>query len=510
MKDLIKQLLRQRNLDRASVERLKLEWAEKHNAKIPLNSQILAAATPREIAKLKKFLITKPTRTLSGVATVALMTKPAGCPGKCTYCPTSADVPKSYTGFEPSTMRARRNEFDSYKIVKNRLKQLKSVGHSTDKCEVIIQGGTFTWLSWSYQKNFVKRAYDAFNGKDSKNLEQAKKLNEKAQHRVVSLIIETRPDFCSEKHIKQLLELGATRVELGLQSVYDTILKKVKRGHDLQTCKDAIRNLKNTGFKVDLHIMIGLPGSTKASDIKMFKILFSDEDLRPDGLKIYPCAVIQGSQLYKDWKAGKYKPISDKYIIDVLSEVKAKYIPTYVRIKRIMRDIPSNYIEAGYTYPNLREFIHKKMAEKGLECRCIRCREIGHRFWKHGAKPGKIQLIVTRYGASEGEEFFISAEDVKNDILIGFARLRIAEGKAFLRELHVYGQEIPLDNPGKNIFITAQHKGFGKKLLETAEQIAKHHKMKEILVLAGAGVKEYYRKLGYRDQGYYVAKNLFQ
>jgi len=225
-------------------------------------------------------------------------------------------------------------------------------------------------------------------------------------------------------------------------------------------------------------------------------------------LKIYPCAVIMGSQLYKDWKAGKYKPINDKYIIDVLSDVKARYIPTYVRIKRIMRDIPSNYIAAGYTFPNLREFIHKKMAEKGQKCRCIRCREIGHKFLEQNISPKNIQLTVNRYEASEGEEFFISAEDVKNDILIGFCRLRIAEGKAFIRELHVYGQEIPLENPANTIMITAQHKGFGKKLLETAEKIAKHHKLKELLVLSGVGVKEYYRKLGYKDKDYYVAKKL--
>jgi elongator complex protein 3 len=508
MRDLIKLLLKQKHLDRAAVEKLKLDWAEKHKAKIPLNSEILAATTSKEALKLKKFLITKPTRTLSGVATVALMTKPAGCPGKCTYCPTTADVPKSYTGFEPSTMRARRNEFDSYKTVKNRLKQLKSVGHATDKCEVIIQGGTFTWLPWSYQKEFVKRAYDAFNDKNAKDLTHAKKLNEKAKHRVVSLIIETRPDYCEKKHIQQLLELGATRVELGLQSVYDEVLKKVRRGHSVETAKKAIRDLKNAGFKVDLHIMIGLPGSDKKSDINMFKILFDDTDLRPDGLKIYPCAVIMGSQLYKDWKAGKYKPINDKYIIDVLSDVKARYIPTYVRIKRIMRDIPSNYIAAGYTFPNLREFIHKKMAEKGQKCRCIRCREIGHKFLEQNISPKNIQLTVNRYEASEGEEFFISAEDVKNDILIGFCRLRIAEGKAFIRELHVYGQEIPLENPANTIMITAQHKGFGKKLLETAEKIAKHHKLKELLVLSGVGVKEYYRKLGYKDKDYYVAKKL--
>src|SRR3989344_1237831 len=353
MRELVDELLSARNLNKNKAERIKTEWAKKHKRTIPLSSEILAVANPDERKKLLHALITKPTRTLSGVSVIAVMTKPAGCVGRCTYCPTAENAPKSYTGHEPSTMRAIRNNYDEYKIVQNRLTQLHNVGHSTDKSEAIVQGGTFTWMPWDYQYEFIKNIFDAFNQHGccaknkpcrkhkAKTLLDSQKINETAQNRIISIIIETRPDYCGEKEIKQLLELGATRVELGLQSTYDKVLKKIKRGHNLKQTKDAIRKLRDVGFKVDLLMMLGLPGSTKQSDIKMFKILFEDEDLKPDGLKIYPCGVIKGSELYNDWKKGKFNPKDDKYILEVLKEIKTRYIPPYCRIKRIMRDIPS-------------------------------------------------------------------------------------------------------------------------------------------------------------------------
>ena len=374
IKELALAILNLKNHDRDDIERLKVKWTAKYHAKIPLNSSLLSSIEGKDREKLRAILKTKPTKTLSGVSTIAIMTAPMGCPGRCTYCPASKIAPKSYTGFEPSAMRAKLNDWDSYKIVQNRLEQLRAVGHSTEKNEVIIQGGTFTWLPWSYQYNFIKRAFDAFNGTYSKTLEDAHKLNEIAQNRVVSLIIETRPDFCSEEHIKQMLQLGATRVELGLQSVFDNVLEEIKRGHDLQACKEAIKRLKDAGFKVDLHVMLGLPKSTKKKDIEMFRILFEDCDLKPDGLKIYPTALLEGTELHKQWEQGQYKAINEKYIIDVLSEAKAKYIPPYCRIKRIMRDIPSTKISAGYKHLNLRDIIQQKLRTKKQACRCIRCR----------------------------------------------------------------------------------------------------------------------------------------
>ncbi len=504
IRELALSLLKLENPTRDKVELIKLKWSGKYHSKIPLNSSILDSVSSKNREKLIAMLRTKPTRTLSGVSTIAIMTAPFACPGKCTYCPASKIAAKSYTGFEPSAMRARLNDYDSYKIVKNRLAQLQAVGHSTAKNEVIIQGGTFTALPWKYQYDFVKRAFDAFNGKDAKTLEEAQQLNESAENRVISLVIETRPDFCRQEEIQKMLQLGATRVELGLQSVYDNVLQKIKRGHDLQECKRAIRELKDAGFKVDLHIMLGLPGSTKKKDIEMFRILFDDENLRPDGLKIYPCAVVKGSQLYKDWKAGKFKPRNNKYILEVLKEVKTKYIPPYVRIKRIMRDIPGNLVEAGYKSLNLRQMLANEFKEQGLRCRCIRCREIGHKY-NEGKPLRSIQLKTLAYEASNGEEYFISYEDTEQDILLGFARLRITNNKAFLRELHVYGESVPLE---KSIKSASQHKGLGKKLLTEVEILTIKSGRNELFVLSGAGVRDYYGKLGYKRKGYYMVKSL--
>lgn len=519
IRELVKTLAKGKNLDKNRAERIKTEWAKKYNRTIPLSSEILAAANPLERKKILRALVTKPTRTMSGVSVIAVMTKPAPCPGKCIYCPVSKIAPKSYTGFEPSAMRARRNEFDSYRIVQNRLKQLHNVGHTTDKNEIIIQGGTFTALPWKYQYDFVKGIFDALNQygccirenpckkHQAKTLKDSQKINETADNRVVSLIIETRPDFCSEKHIRQMLELGATRVELGLQSVYDSILKKIKRGHDVLTAKKAIKELKNAGFKVDFHVMLGLPSSTKKKDIEMFRILFSDDGLKPDGLKIYPCAVIKGSKLYELWRKGKYKPINDKYIIDILKEVKTKYIPPYVRIKRIMRDIPSNLVEAGYKHINLRQMIFDELKKEDKKCKCIRCREIGQKYKNEGKLPKDVQLYTLKYMASGGVEYFISFEDKKQGILLGFARLRIVNNKAFLRELHIYGLSAPLTEiKGLKSDVFIQHKGLGKKLLAEAEKITRKSGIKELLVLSGVGAKEYYRKLGYKDKDFYVAK----
>jgi len=516
MRELVDELLSARNLNKNKAERIKTEWAKKHKRTIPLSSEILAVANPDERKKLLHALITKPTRTLSGVSVIAVMTKPAGCVGRCTYCPTAENAPKSYTCHEPSTMRAIRNNYDEYKIVQNRLTQLHKVGHNTDKNEVIVQGGTFTWMPQEYQYNFIKNIFDAFNQfgcctkekpctkHKAKTIKDSHRINETAQNRVISLIIETRPDWCRPAHIELMLQLGATRVELGMQSVYKEVLKKINRGHDLQECKRAIKDLRNAGFKVDLHMMLGLPGSTRKKDIEMFKILFEDEALRPDGLKIYPCGVIKGSELYNDWKKGKFKPKDDRYILEVLKIVKPKYIPPYCRIKRIMRDIPSNYIEAGYKSPNMRQILFNEMEREGKKCHCIHCREVGHHFKFHGLLPKSTNLNIIKYEASGGKEYFISFEDAKQDILLGFARLRIGE-KAFLRELHIYGLSVPIGAEDSSEF-AVQHKGLGKKLLAEAERIAKQNGKKELLVLSGVGVRDYYRKLGYKEKRYYMSK----
>ena len=283
---------------------------------------------------------------------------------------------------------------------------------------MIILGGTFTALPVTYQVWFVKRVFDALNGKDSKTLEQAQKLNESAKHRCVGITIETRPDFCKEKHIDTMLSLGATRVEIGIQTIYPEILEKIQRGHTIQDTIDAIRIARDAGYKIVLHVMPGLPGSDFEKDLEMFRVLFNDERFMPDGLKIYPTVVVKGTKLYEMWKRGEYEPLSTEEAIKLLVEVK-KIVPPFVRIRRVQRDIPATKIEAGVKKSNLRELVLKELEKLGLRCRCTRCREVAHMEMRYGIKPKveNIKLVRREYNASNGLEVFLSFEDVKQDIL---------------------------------------------------------------------------------------------
>jgi len=509
--ELVKTIL-EKNLGRGEIENLKLKFAKENNCKIPLNSELLEILEKENFdeeckEKFKELLKTKPTRTLSGIVTIAIMAPLMSCPGQCIYCPTVKGVPKSYTGAEPSTMRAALCNWDPEKIIKARLKQLQAIGHTTDKCEVIVQGGTWSAASKEWRTEYTKKIFDAFNGFSSENLEAAQTSNESAEHRVIGLTFETRPDFCSEEEVDFMLNLGATRVELGLQSVYDDVLTKIKRGHGLKEAINAIRILKNKGLKVDLHVMLGLPGSNKEKDIEMFRILFENPDLRPDGLKIYPTAVLPGTELYEMWAKGEYRAIGDDYIIDVLTQAKAKYIPKYCRIKRIMRDIPTTKILDGYKYTNLRDIIRKKLDQAGLKCNCIRCREIGQKYKYYGILPKTIELKTLRYEASGGKEYFISFEDPNLDILLGFIRLRLCQA-AFVRELHVYGEALPIEAEKPNSALAIQHSSLGKKLLAEAERIAKSAGYDKLFVTSGIGVRQYYAKQGYHLERPYMVKLL--
>ena len=485
------------------LENEKIAFAKNHMLlKIPKNAEIIAECNDKKIIK---FLQMKPTRTQSGVANIAVMWMPAkagikkdelrssyaSCPGKCIYCPQKDNVPKSYTGTEPTTMRAIRNKFDPYEQIKNRLKQLKATGHPTDKCELIIMGGTFLSTPKEFQDNFVKRCLDAFNEKASRGLSKAQKLNEKAKHRCVGLTIETRADYCKKEHIEQMLKLGCTRVEIGLQSTDDKILKKIRRGHGTKENIEAIKLLKEAGLKVCAHFMPGLTGLNKL-DIKkellLFKELFKNPDYRPDELKIYPCLVIKGTELYELWKKKKYQPLNKEQMVLLLKKIK-KAVPRYVRIKRIMRDISEKEVVAGPGITNLRQLA-------AAQCNCIRCREVKNKI------PEKVTMQKIVYTASGGKEIFLSYEDRKNDLLLGFLRLRI-DNDAKVRELHVYGPSAEIGKKGK-----IQHKGYGKKLLKESEKIAKKEGKKEIYVTSGIGVREYYRKLGYMQKGFYMVKKL--
>ena len=361
-------------------------------------------------------------------------------------------------------------------------------------------GGTF--LAWGRQnyENFVKGCFDAFNGAPSTSIEEAKKLNETAENRVIGLTIETRADYCREYNISEMLRLGTTRVELGVQTTDEKLLELAKRGHGTEENKKALKLLKEAGLKITAHWMPGLSGLYGKIDtekeIASFKELFSNPDYRPDELKIYPTLVIHGTELHDLWKSGKYDALTFEQTIELLAEMK-KHVPRYVRIKRIMRDISEHEAQAGARTTNLRQLLHERM--NASSCSCIRCREVS------GKVPESVQLIEDEYEASGGREFFISYEDAENNLLVAFLRLRIdSSDAAKVRELHVYGPQIPI---GRNE-AGFQHLGYGKKLLAKAEEIAKGFSKSKIQVTSGVGAREYYRKLGYVLEGFYMAKSL--
>jgi elongator complex protein 3 len=392
-----------------------------------------------------------------------------------------------------------------------RLKTLADMGHAEDKVELIIMGGTFVAYPQEYQYQFIKDCYDALNGIPSVDLEEAKSLNETAEHRCVGLCIETRPDFCGDREIKQMLEFGTTRVEIGVQTLDDDIHRLTRRGHGVAEVISATRLLRDYGFKVYYHWMPGLPGSTPEHDLELSQKLFDDEHYRPDGLKLYPTLVVVGSELESWYEDGRYQPYEDREMIDLLVNIK-KLIPKYVRIPRLMRDIPSKFIIAGCKDLALRGTIRKRMNELGINCRCIRCREYGHRL-RDGWEIGQPYLTRLDYETYGGREIFLSYED-ENETLFGLLRMRIIYGfqaacntdSAFVRELHVFGSELPL---GERQDQAAQHKGLGENLLREAERIAREEfHTGSLSILSGVGVREYYRQLGYSLEGAYMVKEL--
>lgn len=436
------------------------------------------------------------------------MAKPFPCPGKCIYCPSSIDAPKSYYPESPAVLRARKCNFDASKQVEYRLNTLADMGHALDKVELIIMGGTFLAYPRDYQYHFVQACYDALNGAPSANLEEAKKVNETAEHRCVGLCLETRPDFCREGEVRQMLEFGTTRVELGVQTLDDEIHRLTRRGHGVAEIISATKLLRDYGFKVYYHWMPGLPGSTPEHDLELSRKLFDDEHFRPDGLKLYPTLVVVGSELEIWYRDNRYQPYEDNQMIDLLASIKS-LLPKYVRVPRLMRDIPGKYILAGCSDLALRQTIKRRMNELSLHCQCTRCREYGHRL-RDGWTIGKPQLTRFDYDASHGKEVFLCYED-ENETLFGLLRLRISPwwhngNKALVRELHIFGPEVPL---GEKKEQAAQHQGLGQKLLQEAERIAdeEFHATK-ISILSGVGVRDYYHSLGYCLQGDYMVKQL--
>ena len=449
--------------------------------------------------------IRKPSKTLAGVTPIAVMCKPKKCRhGTCLYCP-SLNVPQSYTPKSPPVLRAIRLKYDPYEQIKSRLKAFKLMNHPTQKIELIVMGGNFLEYPTKYQYNFIKRCYDAFNNKKSKTLEQAKKLNETSKHRCVALCIETRPDTCTEKDIKKILEFGCTRVEIGVQCLDDKIYKFVNRGHLVKQVIEATKRLKNNGFKIGYHMMLGLPKSNPKKDLEMFKKLFKNQDFKPDQLKIYPCQVIQGAELVKLHEKGKYHPYSKEQVQKLIIKI-MKIIPNYCRVMRVMREIPPEHLVKGIIRIDLRKDIEEELRKSSKnKIKEIRFREIGFAIRdlkKHEKINNKLKLKITKYKASNGDEYFLEIIN-KDNILFGLCRLRIFNKQAIIREIHIYGQALKIGEKAKEI---GQHKGLGKKLLKQAEKITKENKIFELKIISGVGVRQYYKKLGYKldEQGYMI------
>ena len=460
---------------------------------------------------LENILKTKQVRSMSGVAVISVLTKPYPCPGKCLYCPTEKGMPKSYLSNEPAVMRAVLNSFDPYRQFTNRLGQLKMQGHPTDKIELIVIGGTWSFLPKKYQQWFMKRCFDAANGKTNKTLEASQKKNETTKNRIIGITVETRPDYIDKKEILLMRKMGATRVELGVQSIYEDVLKFNLRGNSVVDIIMATKLLKDAGLKICYHMMPNLPGSSIQKDKKMFEDIFSNSAFQPDLLKIYSCAVLKQAPLYKLWEAGKYKPYTEKELIKLLSDIK-KVIPYYCRIQRLTRDIPSASVITGPAkISNMRQMLAEKSKKENWKCKCIRCREVGRNY-----NPKEdLYLFRQDYDASGGKEIFLSFESKNQERLYSLLRLRIPAqtrdtlpvltGSAIIRELHTYGQLHPLNHSA----ISPQHKGLGTKLIKEAEKIAqKEFHLKNMAVISGVGAREYYKKFGYRLKDTYMVKKL--
>ncbi len=606
----ISELLRGNIKSRVELMAIKRKLAKKYGQPILSHPEILKEyrnkleiGTVKPQVELEKVLRKRAVRTLSGIAPVAVLTKPYPCPGECAYCPTEKNVPQSYLSNEPAVMRAIRCGYDPYKQVQLRLGALEANGHEPTKIELIVIGGTwsvlpeaykFWYITWcfraanEYEKKFSifpeatfgtsnfqfsnKSQFSIFkqiqnspklrSGQTKYKIQKLKKQllieqrkNESAKYKIIGITLETRPDYINEKELWQMRELGATRVELGVQAVDDKILKLNKRGHGVAEIARATERLKNFGFKVTYHIMPGLPGATAKKDLAMFKKLFtpldkiktlslnlndrnkdkkiskfindksyltgfSDERFQPDQLKFYPTIVTRGSLLYKWWQAGKYRPYSDKVLQDLIVKCK-KIVPPYVRIIRLIRDIPGESIIAGNRITNLRQV----MKDRGVECRCIRCRE------PRELKITNYELRIIKYKASFGIEYFLSYESKDEKILYGFCRLRLIsrnsqlithssiKNAALIRELHVYGELVSVPSTGSVRLSSPksgqvakikkiQHAGLGKMLMREAEKIAKQNGYEKIAVIAGVGARVYFRKLGYKLRGSYMEKSL--
>jgi len=526
---LIKKLIEKEFKTQATLNQVKREIAKKFEIPILSNidllkfyHKLLKAKKIKRSKRIEALLRKKPIRSLSGIVNVSVLTKPYPCPGKCVFCPAEKGFPKSYLGGEPAADRAKALNFDPYLQTKRRIEMLKAQGHPTDKIELRIIGGTFSFYPKRYQTWFITRCFAASNrvggakprtSEKISSLNKEQKLNEKAKNRIIGISIETRPDFITKKEILRLRKLGVTLVELGVQSVFDDVLKKCKTNLSRDKIAKTTKLLKDAGFKVLYQLMPNLPDSNLKKDLKSFEIIFEDERFKPDWLKIYPCVVCQKTLLYDWWKKGKYKPYTDKELINLLIAVK-RNLPYWVRVTRIFRDIPVQKIMTGCKISNLREVVKKEMEKRKFSCHCIRCREVRERY----EPEEKVYLFREDYSASDGKEIFLSFENKKRTKLFSILRLRIPssylsnkphfikvlEGTAIVRELQTFGPQVPISERK----LAPQHKGLGEKLMKEAEKITKEEfGLSKIAVISGVGAREYYhKKLGYRLKDTYMIK----
>ncbi len=498
---------------------VKIDICKKYRlSAVPKNSAILAAALPEEKKILRKILLVKPTRTLSGVAPVAVMTSPSPCPhGKCLPCPGGPEhpyqSPQSYTGEEPAALRAREHNYDPFMQVHARLEQFELLGHRVDKVELIVMGGTMTARPPEYQEQFVSRCIESMNtypggtpAQEPLDVISVENANERAAIRCVAITFETRPDWCRREHIDRMLELGVTKVELGVQHVDNAILSYNRRGCTVEDTVAANTLLRDAGLKVGFHMMPNLPTSTIDSDKTMFDTIFTDSRFMPDFLKIYPTLVTPGSEIEKHWEQGIYAPYPEDELIELIAYAKSR-IPEFVRLQRIQRDIPAKLIVAGSRHSNFRQLAQNRLKDTGRKCRCIRCREIGR--LPSLAEP---EIRMKQYECCGGTEHFISA--VSNDSLIGFTRLRFPsmvyrpelENAALMRELHVYGSLVPVGRDAEPE--DWQHRNYGRLLLARAEEITKDAGFSRLAIMSGMGVRPYYRRQGYERAGPYMVKEM--
>jgi elongator complex protein 3 len=458
----------------------------------------------------------KPTRTLSGVTTVTVLTRHHPCPGECIFCPQETQMPKSYLSEEPGAKRGLENNFDPYAQVHNRIESLKAVGHPTDKIELLILGGSFSAYPRAYQTWFVRRCFDAMNGvnpeddPDYETLAEAQVRNVHADHRNVGMVIETRPDLVTREELAWYRTLGVTKLQLGAQSLDDRILELNKRGHTARETLDAVALLRAGGFKIVLHWMPNLLGATPESDREDFVRLWLEGGYSPDELKIYPTQLLEDTVLYDIWRAGDYLPYSEKTLLNLIVDIKPS-VPRYCRINRIIRDIPSTYVVEGNKNTSLRQDIQREMEKRGTHCECIRCREVRRK--KVTSESVAFHDLV--YHPANAEEHFLSF-DTPDDNLAGFLRLSLPAdtgvtgmadlaGAAIIREVHVYGQSLEVGEERSGI---AQHSGLGTRLIGEAERIASKKGFERLAVIAAVGTRAYYAGRGFSLGEYYMVKAL--